>query len=173
MSASAALASVEMPPPASAERPATRPHTAKQPIAATTVTTTWPSTTLIASRLAWGNSRVTTTLLMQADNSHTTSPREPQAKLSDVRKLFWPATTYGALAKGRALYTPTPAPATRNPLKFLLFSGERRCAASRRAGGCRSYVVQTSPRCTAPGPRTRTAAGRRGGPRYVRRRRAA
>src|SRR5215510_5962448 len=97
----------EIPPPANAEIPATRPKTAKQMTAATTVTATWPSTTLIASRLAWGNSRVTTTLLLQVDNSHTTSPREPQAKISDVRKLFWPATTYGALAKGRALYTPT------------------------------------------------------------------
>src|SRR5690349_15426569 len=112
MNTSAALAIAEMPPPTRAESPGMRPHTAKQMIAATTVTTTWPSTTLPASRLAWGNSRVTTTLLLQVDNPHTTSPREPQAILSDVRKLFWPATTYGALAKGRALYTPTPAPST-------------------------------------------------------------
>src|SRR5689334_24561126 len=113
MSASAALATAEMPPPTRADKPGVRPHTAKQMIAATTVTTTWPRTTLIASRLAWGNSRVTTTLLLQADNSRTTSPREPQANFSDVRKLFWPATTYGALAKGRELYTPTPTASTR------------------------------------------------------------
>src|SRR3954471_1217610 len=60
-----------MPPPASADRPAVRPQSAKQRSAATTVMATWPSTTLLASRLAWGNSRVTTTLLLQVDNPRT------------------------------------------------------------------------------------------------------
>src|SRR5262245_37033601 len=84
--------------------------------AATTVTTTWPSTTLAASRLAWGNSRVTTTLLLQVDNPRTRLARaNRRLVISDVRKLFWPATTYGALAKGRALYTPTPAPSRTKP----------------------------------------------------------
>src|SRR5688572_20025244 len=80
MSASAALEMAEMPPPMSAETPGTRPHTAKQMSAATTVTTTWPSTTLIASRLAWGNSRVTTTLLLQVDNPRT------QKRVREIRR---------------------------------------------------------------------------------------
>src|SRR5678816_2110561 len=73
-----------MPPPMSTDQPATRPQTAKQIAAATLVTTTWPSTTLAASRLAWGNSRVTTTLLLQVDNPRTQrmSPREPQTDTS-------------------------------------------------------------------------------------------
>src|SRR5688572_25426605 len=90
MSASTPLAMTEMPPPTSAERPGVRPQTAKQRIAATTVTTTWPSTTLPASRLAWGNSRVTTTLLLQVDNLGTTR-RAHEGRRRDQRcsKIVW------------------------------------------------------------------------------------
>src|SRR6185295_7961626 len=90
MSTKAVLAMAEMPPPARAEGPGTRPHTAKQMAAATTVTATWPSTTLVASRLAWGNSRVTTTLLLQVDNprTHESSPREPQAVSAEFENCF-------------------------------------------------------------------------------------
>ena len=90
MSASAALAMAEMPPPTSADKPATRPQTAKQIAAATTVTTTWPSTTLAASRLAWGNSRVTTTLLLQVDNPRTQlRAREGRRLCQRCSKIVW------------------------------------------------------------------------------------
>src|SRR4029078_2497943 len=56
----------------------------------------------------------TPTASRQSANT-TTGPRGPQAEVSDGRKLFWPATTYGALAKGRSLYTPTPGPSTKKP----------------------------------------------------------
>jgi hypothetical protein len=54
--------------------------------AATTVTTTWPSTTLIANRLACGNSRVTTTLLMQVDNPRTQPARANRRQTSAVNE---------------------------------------------------------------------------------------
>src|SRR5678815_2199182 len=105
MSASAALARADMPPPTRALKPAIRPHTAKQIAAATTVTTTWPSTTLPASRLAWGNSRVTTTLLLQVDNPHTTSPREPQAVTQRCTKIVLACNDLRCLGQGaRIIY---------------------------------------------------------------------
>src|SRR5690348_17408343 len=90
MTASTALAATEMPPPISAEKPGVRPHTAKQMIAASTVTTTWPSTTLPASRLAWGNSRVTTTLLLQVDNPRTRRHAHEGRRLDQqCSKIVW------------------------------------------------------------------------------------
>src|SRR5688572_13626426 len=90
MIASAALAIAEIPPPTRADNPAIRPHTAKQRAAATTVTTTWPSTTLAASRLAWGNSRVTTTLLLQVDNPRTARRARKGRELHQrCSKIVW------------------------------------------------------------------------------------
>src|SRR5215510_3766392 len=79
----------EIPPPANAEIPATRPKTAKQMTAATTVTATWPSTTLLASRLAWGNSRVTTTLLLQVDNPRKQRAHESRRQNQLSTKIVW------------------------------------------------------------------------------------
>ena len=80
-----------MPPPTRADRPAIRPQTAKQMSAATTVMTTWPSTTLPASRLAWGNSRVTTTLLLQVDNpcEHNYGPARAAGLSQRCSKIVW------------------------------------------------------------------------------------
>src|SRR5678816_3263510 len=79
-----------MPPPMSTDQPATRPQTAKQIAAATLVTTTWPSTTLAASRLAWGNSRVTTTLLLQVDNPRTQLQAHEGRRLGKrCSKIVW------------------------------------------------------------------------------------
>src|SRR6478735_4189131 len=90
MSASAPLAMAEMPPPTRALKPEVRPHTAKQIAAATTVITTWPSTTLAASRLAWGNSRVTTTLLLQVDNPRTQLQAHEGRRLGQrCSKIVW------------------------------------------------------------------------------------
>src|SRR4051812_47075664 len=90
MVASTALAMAEMPPPTRALKPTVRPHTAKQIAAVTTVTTTWPSTTLAASRLAWGNSRVTTTLLLQVDNPQTQlRAREGRRPGQRCSKIVW------------------------------------------------------------------------------------
>src|SRR5687768_12110974 len=92
----------EIPPPTRADKPAARPQTAKQIAAATTVTTTWPSTTLAASRLAWGNSRVTTTLLLQVDNSSnkTTGPRRPRAYSAMFENCLAKQRLTCALARG-------------------------------------------------------------------------
>src|SRR5687768_2676550 len=90
MMARAALAATEIPPPTRADRPARRPQTAKQRIAATTVMTTWPSTTLPASRLAWGNSRVTTTLLLQVGQSaNKTRAHESRGRHQRCSKIVW------------------------------------------------------------------------------------
>src|SRR3954470_6551059 len=145
MNASAALARNEMAPPAAAETPATRPHTAKQRIAATTVMATWPSTTLIASRRAWGNSRVTTTLLCKPTIRVQRARANRRHTLSDVRKLFWPATTYGALAKGRELYTPTSGPSTKKPRKSRYPSTVERAPASDRLAPRLPRLVSASP----------------------------
>src|SRR5262245_24434763 len=95
-----------MPPPTRADRPEVRPHTAKQMIAATTVTETWPSTTLIASRLAWGNSRVTTTLLPASRQSaYKTSPRCRRQKTQLCTKIVLACNDLRCLGQGaRIIY---------------------------------------------------------------------
>src|SRR5262245_29541178 len=95
-----------MPPPTRADRPEVRPHTAKHMIAATTATETWPSTTLIASRLAWGNSRVTTTLLPASRQSCVQNgPALSQAEIQPCTKIVLACNDLRCLGQGaRIIY---------------------------------------------------------------------
>src|SRR6187399_1064408 len=125
MSASAALARADMPPPTRALKPAIRPHTAKQIAAATTVMTTWPSTTLAASRLAWGNSRVTTTLLLQVDNWRTQQRAREVCRLGFAmfeNCLAWQRLTC-ALARGAHYIRRPPAHQQKNQPEMTIFPG--------------------------------------------------
>src|SRR5690349_11001469 len=136
MMARAALATTEMPPPTRADRPGVRPQSAKQRSAAKTVMTTWPSTTLPASRLAWGNSRVTTTLLLQVDNLGTKRRAHEGRRLDQqCSKIVWLGNELRVPWPGaRIIYADPRRLNTKRAIFLGIFTYRRGCAA-RRPGG--------------------------------------
>src|SRR6478672_1887514 len=110
MNASTALAAQEMPPPTKALKP---------------VTTTWPSTTLAASRLAWGNSRVTTTLLLQVDNPRTQLQAHKGRRLGKrCSKIVWLGNDLRVpLARGAHYIRRPCALQHKKPAKDAIFPG--------------------------------------------------